>query len=230
MGDINTTYPTDGKTDGSTLKLDIPGFTFDPNVAGSVLSGTLTADGLELKLYYTRNEYPYEIRHQNRATGANLKAPQTGTMKYQATLTASSETFFGYTLVSDPTQSKIIQIENGSAASKNVITFYYTENQATYTYTVVGPAGCGTVSKNSETVNVLSGNAQGSTATANEGYRFVGWYDNADCTGTPVSNVASYTPQKTTDDEGHNYYTGGQYYAKFIYDTADLKISKSGVN
>ena len=230
MGDINKTYPTDGKTDGSTLKLDIPGFTFDPDVAGSVLSGTLTADGLELKLYYTRNEYPYEIRHQNRATGANLKAPQTGMMKYQATLTASSETFFGYTLVSDPTQSKIIQIENGSAASKNVITFYYTENQATYTYTVVGPAGCGTVSKNSETVNVLSGNAQGSTATANEGYRFVGWYDNADCTGTPVSNVASYTPQKTTDDDDHTYYTGGHYYAKFIYDTADLQITKSGVN
>ena len=230
MGDINTTYPTDGKTDGSTLKLDIPGFTFDPNVAGSVLSGKLTASGLELKLYYTRNEYPYEIRHQNRATGANLKTPQTGTMKYQATLTASSETFFGYTLdtlVSDPTQSKIIQIENGSAASKNVITFYYTENQATYTYTVVGPAGCGTVSKNSETVNVLSGNAVGSDATANPGYRFVGWYDNADCTGTPVSNVASYTPQKTTDDEGHNYYTGGQYYAKFEPDVAPLTITKA---
>ncbi|MGN0962748.1 MAG: hypothetical protein ACI4PP_04145, partial [Clostridia bacterium] len=229
MGDINTTYPTDGKTDGSSLKLDIPGFTFDPDVAGSVLSGVLTANGLELKLYYTRNEYPYEIRHQNRTTGANLKAPETGTMKYQATLTASSETFFGYTLESDPTQSKIIQIENGSVASKNVIIFYYVEDQTDYHYTVVGPDGCGSVSNNSETVNILSGNAVGSTATANPGYRFVGWYEDEACSGTPVSTDASYIPQKTTQD-GHTYYTGGQYYAKFIYDTADLKISKSGVN
>ena len=220
-GDIGTVYTADEQ--------NIDGFTFDPNVDGTLTSGKLTADGLELKLYYKRNEYPYEVRYLEYGTDKKLAENKKDKAKYEARITENAVDVFGYNLMTSSPQSRTIQIEDGETAVKNIIIFYYTEKQATYTYTVVGPDGCGTVSKNSETVNVLSGNAKGSTATANEGYRFVGWYDNADCTGEPVSTVASYTPSKTTDSNG-SYYTGGQYYAKFIYDTADLQITKSGVD
>ena len=221
-GDIGTVYTADEQ--------NIDGFTFDDTVDGTLTSGKLTADGLELKLYYKRNEYPYEVRYLEYGSDKKLSETKKDKAKYEARITENAVDVFGYNLMTSSPQSRTIQIEEGETAVKNVITFYYTEKQATYTYSVVGPDGCGTVSNNSETVNVLSGNAVGSTATANPGYRFVGWYDNADCTGAPVSTVASYIPQKTNDDEGHTYYTGDHYYAKFIYDTADLKISKTGVN
>ncbi len=51
----------------------------------------------------------------------------------------------------------------------------------------------GTVSKSSESLKPASGVAKGSTATAAEGYRFVGWKDS---NGIIVSEVAHYVPQK----------------------------------
>lgn len=216
-GDIDTEYTAD--------LLDIDGFSFDDTNTDNVISGTLTSNGLDLKRYYKRNEYPYKVQYLEQGTNNVLYPEKTGKAKYEATLTENAVDIFGYSLVNSTPQYRTIQIETGTDAEKNVITFLYKEDNATYTYTVVGPDGCGSVSYNSETVNVITGNAQGSTATANTGYRFVGWYSDQACTDL-VSSSASYVPEKTTDSNG-TYYTGGQYYAKFEPDVASLTITKA---
>ena len=81
----------------------------------------------------------------------------------------------------------------------------------------------GSVYPTSETVKVLTGTAQGSTATASSNtYRFVGWYDNEACTGTALSTDATYVPQKGSN----GIYAAATYYAKFEYNLTDLKITK----
>lgn len=53
-GDIGTTY--------SATPMDIPGFTYDSTVTGTVTSGKLSANGLELKLYYRRNRTTLTVK------------------------------------------------------------------------------------------------------------------------------------------------------------------------
>ena len=82
VGDIGTTYNADPMT--------IPGFTYDSTVAGTVASGKLTANGLELKLYYTRNSYPYQVRYLEQGTGKQLAAPKDGKGKYGQVISESA--------------------------------------------------------------------------------------------------------------------------------------------
>ena len=77
----------------------------------------------------------------------------------------------------------------------------------------------------SETLKVLSGTAQGSTAAANDNFRFLGWYSDAECT-TKVSDDLHYTPTKGEND----VWTNVTYYAKFEHDVTTLTITKSGAN
>ena len=91
-------------------------------------------------------------------------------------------------------------------------------------YEVVGPDGCGSVSPASETVNMVTGTANGSTATAsNDTYKFVGWYSDEACT-TPVSTNAEFVPTKS----GTLWPASTTYYAKFDWNVADLTIKKTG--
>ena len=66
------------------------------------------------------------------------------------------------------------------------------------------------MSLGSETVAPATGTAQGSTAIPSAGYRFVGWYSNAECEGEPVTTDAKVVPEKT-----NGAYEGGQFWAKF---------------
>ena len=111
----------------------------------------------------------------------------------------------------------------------------------TINYVAVGPEGlnddgtpkattAGTVTPASETLKVLSGTAQGSTATANEPtFRFVGWYTDAACTQAVGKNWVDannkLTPQKNTN----GVYEAATYYAKFEYNLTTLTITKSGM-
>ena len=63
----------------------------------------------------------------------------------------------------------------------------------------------GSVETESETVKILSGTVSGSEAQPDEGYYFVGWYDDPNCAGKPVSTDLHYTPEKVS----------ATYYAKF---------------
>lgn len=220
VGDIGTTYKAEPMT--------IPGFTYDETVDGTVDSGELTASGLELKLYYTRNSYPYQVRYLEQGTGKQLADPKNGTGKYGQVISESAIDIDNYDAVAPTSQTLNIKIEESQTEAKlNIITFYYTEKEVKINYQVVGPDGCGRVSPTSETLKVLSGTAQGSTPTANKDFRFVGWYTDAACT-TPVdSNWVDANNKLIPVKEADAVWTAATYYAKFEYDITDLTISKS---
>ena len=219
VGDIGTEYTAEPMT--------IPGFTYDSTVSGTVASGELTASGLELKLYYTRNSYPYQVRYLEQGTGKPLADPKKDTGKYGQVVSESAIDINGYTAVDPTSQTLNIRSEESDEAKLNIITFYYKEKDVTINYEVVGPDGCGTVSPTSETLKVLSGTAQGSTPTASENFRFVGWYKDANCTeavdSTWVDANNKLIPAKKDEKN-----VAATYYAKFEYDLTTLTIKKTG--
>ena len=211
VGNIDQSY--------TAKSLDIPGFTYDKSQ--STEDGTLTANGLELKLYYTRNSYPYEVHYREYGTNKELHAPDKLSDKFGKVVSATAIPIEDYEVVGDATKPLTIQIDT-DPAGKNIITFYYKEKEVTINYVAVGPEGSGTVSLASETLPVRFGNARGSTATANTPvYKFVGWYSDADCT-TLVSEELKFVPDKVNDKN-----KAATYYAKFDYDTFDLVITKT---
>lgn len=202
--------------------LTIKGFGY--NTADSNTSGTLTAAGLVLNLYYDRIEYPYEFRFLEQGTDNKLAEPITDTARYEALVSAAAKEIAGYTLVSAATQSMTIGVEDPeNVAQNNVKTFYYKEKSVDIKYEVVGPAGCGTLTNYAETVKVLTGEAQGSTAAvSSDTYKFVGWYSDEACTQL-VGSENTFVPQKAAD----NMYQSATYYAKFDYNVVDLTITKA---
>lgn len=100
----------------------------------------------------------------------------------------------------------------------------WNEKTAVINYQVVGPEGCGSVSRTSETVNMVTGTANGSTATASSNaYKFVGWYSDEACNNL-VSTNAKFVPAKS----GTLWPASTTYYAKFDWNVADLTIKKAG--
>lgn len=221
-------------TEYSETPLTIAGFTY--NGTKSNASGELTASGLVLNLYYDRIEYPYEFRfvEKDSNTEKQLENSVAGTARYQAQVTQTAKTIPGYTLVSAENQSINIAIEDGTTAVKNVKTFYYTEQMVEIRYQVVGPDGCGKVDIYQEAqLKVFTGEPKGSTPTANEGFKFVGWFKDEACTQavdeTWIAAENKLTPQKTKD-LGNNVmgYEAAMYYAKFEYNLTSLTITKTG--
>ena len=74
-----------------------------------------------------------------------------------------------------------------------------------------------------ETIGVSTGTPAGATAAAADTYRFLGWFDNADCTGDPISTAAKYVPAKNAQ----GLYEEATYYAKFAYATTTLTITNA---
>ena len=219
----------------SETPLTIAGFTY--NGTKSNASGELTAAGLVLNLYYDRIEYPYEFRFLEQGTESPLADAVTGNARYQAQVTQTAKTIPGYTLVSAGNQAINIAIEDpANVADKNVKTFYYTEQTVDIKYVVVGPDGCGTLDNYQEAqLKVMTGEVKGSMPAVAEGFKFVGWYKDKDCT-QPVDE-SWVTNSKLTPDKTKNYgtaekavmgYEAATYYAKFEYDAADLTITKTG--
>lgn len=229
-------------TEYSETPLTIAGFKYKASpkhpVSGypALASGKLTEAGLVLNLYYDRIEYPYEFRFLEQGTDKELAEPVTGNARYQAQVTQTAKDIPGYTLVSAENQAINIAIEDpADAASKNVRTFYYTEQTVDIKYVVVGPDGCGTLDNYQESqLKVITGEPKGSTPTAATGFEFVGWYKDEACT-QPVDSswVANnkLTPGKTknygTAEKLVMGYEAATYYAKFEYNVTDLTIIKT---
>lgn len=115
------------------------------------------------------------------------------------------------------------QITEGKYGNVTLVA-QWNEKTAVINYEVVGPEGCGSVSRTSETVNMVTGTANGSTATAsNNAYKFVGWYSDEDCNNR-VSSDANFVPKKS----GTLWPASTTYYAKFDWNVADLTITKTG--
>ena len=231
VGDIGTTY--------TAVAMDIHGFTYDSTVEGTLTSGVLTENGLELKLYYVRNSYPYQVRYLEKDTGNVLASAKDGNGLYGQVISESAIEIDGYDKV-DPTNVSIsIRIETPDDDGKvearlNMITFYYTEQVVNIKYEVVGPDGCGKLDNYQESqLKVKTGTPKGSVPTAEPGFRFVGWFRDEPCeisvenviTGEVDPTTNKMTPQKRPSD---NLHFAATYYAKFEYDVADLTITKVG--
>ena len=115
-----------------------------------------------------------------------------------------------------------------SISQGDVVKLIVKERTATITYTVIGPEGAGTVTPPFESVKVKSGEASGSTPTAKTGYRFVGWYEDQDCTkkvdASWVDADGKLTPKKSGE-----LWEDAVYYAKFEPAVASLTITASGI-
>ncbi len=221
--------------DYSEAPLTIAGFEY--NAAKSNASGTLTAAGLVLNLYYDRTEYPYEFRFLEQGTDTELAESVTGSARFEKRVSQNAKDIPGYTLVSANTQYIDIAVEDpADTASRNVKTFYYAEQTVEIKYAVVGPAGCGTLDNYQEAqLKVTTGTVKGSTPTAAEDFKFVGWFKDEACTqAVDESWVVSgkITPAKTrnigTAEAPVMAYEAATYYAKFEWDVADLTIEKTG--
>lgn len=224
--------------------LELRGFQY--NGTKSNASGTLSAEGLVLNLYYDRIEYPYEFRFLEQGTEKKLAEPATGSARYMAQVTQAAKTIPGYKLVSGIPDNQDVRIaieDPANVASKNVKTFYYVEDTVNIKYEMVGPTGSGTLDNYQDNgIGVLTGkiantedSLKGSAPTAADGFKFVGWFKDAACE-EPVDETwvvnNKLTPDKTknygTDTNPAMGYEAATYYAKFEYDVANLTISKQG--
>ena len=201
--------------------LTLTGFNY--NFGKSTASGTLTAKGLVLDLYYDRIEYTYTVRYLEYGTDKVLHNEKTSDVKYRygKVVTENAIDIPGYSLVGEATKALTIRDKD------NVISFYYSEKQVSVKYVPV-PADKGVLSIGSETVGAKTGTPNGSTPTANSGYRFVGWFTDEACTNpVPAEWVGAdnkLVPQKNADD----LYEAVTYYAKFESSLTTLNIRKTG--
>lgn len=201
--------------------LTLTGFNY--NSGKSKASGTLTAVGLVLDLYYDRIEYTYTVRYLEYDTEKVLHDEKTSDVKYRygKVVTENAIDIPGYTLVGEATKALTIRDKD------NVITFYYAEKQVSVKYVPV-PADKGVLSIGSETVGAKTGTPNGSTPTANSGYRFVGWFTDEACTNpVPAEWVGpdnKLVPQKNAE----GLYDAATYYAKFESSLTTLNIRKTG--
>lgn len=172
-------------------------------------------EGQVITLYYVpATEQTYTVKYVERVNGEprDIAESVTKTTSDQQVVETAKD-IEGFT----PDQyQKTLEL---TAGGENVVTFYYTK-QVTIKYV---PLEGGSVTRDAETLIRTTGEAQGSTATPNDGYKFVGWYTNEECTGEPVSKEAKFVPQQE-----NGVYKGATYYAKFELDVFDLTIKKDG--
>ena len=215
--------------------ISIPGFTYVPAkseiwVNGKVTatgtnSATLTVEGLEIRLYYDRERYPYTVRYLE--AGTNVSLLEDKVVKGQlfgALVNEAYEKIDGY-VVDQETKSITI------GQSGNVIIFYYTEQEVTINY-VVEPKSTNMGSLDNakdEAVKVITGTVKGSTPTpANANYKFEGWYLDAACTQKVPAGWVDSNNKLTPQKNAKGLYEAATYYAKFELNVFDLTITKSG--
>lgn len=184
-GEIGQTY--------TGTPLTIPGFTY--NEKKSNASGELTAEGLELNLYYDRVKYSYTVRYVDAADNNKDIDPEanvTGEGLFGAQVTGYQKEFNGYMPAdNEPTQKSTI-IKNGT----NEIIFYYYPCYYighVQNYKVVG----------TDTIR-LTGSKANLTAAVTSNYLYGGAFDDEKCETVHdfgEENAINFTPVK-----GETYY------------------------
>ena len=185
------TKPTTGWVDGTTFYAKFTKNTYTVTYTDGVDGAEVFADD----------------EHNNVAYGDTIPVFTNGTP------TREGYNFIGWT-------SSVEGVTPSSAMPASNVTFtaqWKEKDKVTINY--VAKTG-GSVTLANETLNPDTGVAVGSTATASTGYRFVGWYDNSECTGTALSKDASYTPSKP--EAG---WADKTYYAKFEQIQVNVNLS-----
>ena len=187
-GEIGQTY--------TGTPLTIPGFTY--NAEKSNASGELTAEGLELNLYYDRVKYSYTVRYVDAADNnkdIDPAANVTGEGLFGAQVIGSQKEFNGYMPADNEPKQKSTIIGTGT----NEIIFYY--NPCYYN----GHVRSGSLN-NTETIRLIGSKAN-LTAAVTPGYLYGGAFTDVACdadhvqTFTQGENAINFTPVK-----GETYY------------------------
>ena len=184
--------------------LTIPGFTYNPNPANAhtehpaLASGVLTAEGLELNLYYDRVKYSYTVRYVDAADNNKDIDPEanvTGEGLFGAQVIGSQKEFNGYMPADNEPKQKSIIISTGT----NEIIFYY------YPCYYIGHVRSGSLN-NTDTIR-LTGSKANLTAAVTDGYLYGGAFMDVAC---DAANVQTFTQGETamgfTPVKGETYY------------------------
>ncbi len=193
------------------------------NALSGSAEGELTAQGLKLDLYYERVECSYVVRYLEYGT-ENVLLPEknVGNTPYGTRITEDAPEITGYDFAGESRKYLTVGINE----ERNIITFYYTEQNVRYEYIAVGS---GLVTPGNETVRATTGTAVGSVPAPNPGYRFEGWYTDAECRIPAEENVViDGTTGRLTPQKQGEIYVGATYYAKFVPSTAPLTVKKTG--
>lgn len=212
--------------------LTLTGFEFNPSKTkinekltpseGMTVTTSLSADGALIELYYDRQSFNYTVKYIDSRTDKELYPEKIGTGVFGEQVIEKAENlhFLGYELVSDSTKSHTISAN----VEHNIIEFHYQEMTVALKYQIVGPAGCGVLTHDSENVTAISGVPNGSAPLINKGFIFVGWYKNADCT-EPVDSSWVDASNKLTPQKQFNVWQATTFYAKFVALETDLTIT-----
>ncbi len=186
---------------------------------------SITQGGTELYLFYVRNNYDYTVKYLEYGTSNELATEDSGTAPFDSTISFDAKDISGYTCVSATTQS--ITIRNTNA---NLLIFYYSPIQYTVQYKIIDEnntiingisSDCGKLNR---TIEVIEGQDSllGASATANEGYRFVGWFADSSCDTTVAdsgkASVDGNSINPIREKLTPNNANGNIFYAKFVKD------------
>lgn len=222
----NKTGTLDEVINGEAQKKTFTGFTY---VECSPASITISAneDNNVITLYYTRNKHNITYQYESGAptdapdvTSYNeTNVPYDARKERQPAPSLAGWTFSGWTTtdVTVGTDGKFTMpnkdvVFKGSWTEKDNVTINY-----------VAKTG-GTVAPLSETLNPDTGEATGSTAKANDGYRFVGWYSDKTCT-TAVPAAWVNSDNKLTPGKPEGGWADATYYAKFEQIQVNVDLS-----
>lgn len=190
VGNIGTTYSADVIT--------ITGFIYNANPTNAhtehpaLASGVLTANGLELNMYYDRNTIEYTVKHVDANTNETIES-KTGSALFGAQVIGNEGTFDGYMPIEDQPKQKSIIIGTGT----NEIIFYY------YPCYYIGHVQSGSLN-NTDTIR-LTGSPENLTARVPQGYLYGGAFSDKACENVQKfesgENAINFTPVK-----GKTYY------------------------
>lgn len=148
---------------------------------------------------------------------------ETGTGRYGTVVTARAGEIDGMSCVSAAEQRISLRPQD----EQNYIIFYYETKQYTVEYSV-WPFGGGTVSR---TIEVVSGTKElvGSTAAAEPGYSFQGWYLDEACTVPAPESMAAVTGASILPKRDGLLTNPNKnvFYAKFMPAFGDLTITRA---
>ena len=189
VGNIGTTYSADVIT--------ITGFIYNANPTNAhtehpaLASGVLTANGLELNMYYDRNTIEYTVKHVDANTNETIES-KTGSALFGAQVIGNEGTFDGYMPIEDQPKQKSIIIGMGT----NEIIFYY------YPCYYIGHVRSGSLN-NTDTIR-LTGSPENLTARVPQGYLYGGAFDDEKC--ETVHNFGQENAINFTPVKGKTYY------------------------
>ena len=214
--------------------LNIPGFTY--NSVMSNPTGVAVEGGIHLKLYYNRNSYHYMVRHVRESDDYVFSSElSANSVKFESLVTEYAQQSIAYDGVvyepSDLQQYTVsIRHDDPNNPELNVITFYYEEKTTQFDYVIVGSVGCGSLTVENERLPIYSGEAAGSTAIANEGFEFVGWFYDKACSIPVNDQQEMVADNKLTPVKKGGAYASQTYYAKFKETYASLTIQNTGAD